>query len=894
MAFLKCSECTSMLKAIQISNKISQVGEQRLLEYSPTGIKCSDWTPVIENLRGYEEGIYCPSCFAIVPLEKEEFILCEDNRIPGVVSHEFSSDDVLDKLKKLAEEEVAEIYVHTLPAKEATFADIPESTPEPIKDALHRMGITQLYTHQAQTADAVHSGSNVVLVTSTSSGKTLSYNLPILSRLYNHPEERALYIFPTKALANDQLDQIRRFGTDETKDQSSLDEWFETQLHLGDRLIHIGRLDGDTENGPRQRIMEKAQVWMTNPDMIHYSILGQVQKVKYATAHHIRNYLRNLKFIVLDEMHMYRGTFGSHVALVLRRLLKVCRELGNAHKIQIITSSATIENPARLAEDLTGLSGFTLINTDGSAHQKKGIVLWNPGMSADEQVRRAPSTDAITMAKQIMTVDQKVIKSIIFQPSRSQTMVFTRYIKDVLRQPLRLPKEKVEGEKLAAFYTGILPNDTRKRIIERLKSHDIHVIITTNALEVGIDIGDLSLAVLVGYPGSKAAFSQQIGRVGRKGEGVAILIWQDEPLQQYYMRNPLEFIHKAPEVVRINPTNYKLLAMHIPLLREELGREVTKEDLQDMFPGLLGDYIETVLQVAATANDEATVDDKFSLRSMSGKNYSVTIRGQNQTIVDSLDEWSALRDFYEGAIYWTPGEKGYRVDSINRRKGEIIVLPIQELTYYTQSTYRDIIDIMQTYQKQHIEGIDMAYGELEIKRSVFGYKKVYFGQKHESEQVQLDHPSVTRFTPEGMWVTLTDSQWSQLKNGIQELADEGRSIDLLAEASLHAAGHAMTSVIPDLIICDANDFTGFSASGMTAFANRPVIGFYGENGSGLGTIEAIYEKLPQVLRKALELIESCPCAEGCPSCVQLPGKGNIELFKPGAKMLLKILIEGID
>lgn len=188
----------------------------------------------------------------------------------------------------------------------------------------------------------------------------------------------------------------------------------------------------------------------------------------------------------------------------------------------------------------------------------------------------------------------------------------------------------------------------------------------------------------------------------------------------------------------------------------------------------------------------------------------------------------------------------------------------------------------------------MAYGELEIKRSVFGYKKVYFGQKHESEQVQLDHPSVTRFTPEGMWVTLTDSQWSQLKNGIQELADEGRSIDLLAEASLHAAGHAMTSVIPDLIICDANDFTGFSASGMTAFANRPVIGFYGENGSGLGTIEAIYEKLPQVLRKALELIESCPCAEGCPSCVQLPGKGNIELFKPGAKMLLKILIEGID
>jgi DEAD/DEAH box helicase domain-containing protein len=885
-----------MLKAIQISHKISQLGEQRLIEYSPTGIKFSDWTPVNENFVGLVEGIYCPSCYAVVPLEKDEFALCEDNRIPGVISHEFSSEEVLDKLKKLADEEAADIYIHTLPAKEPTFADIPESTPEPIKDALFRMEIKQLYSHQAQTSNAVNSGSNVVLVTSTSSGKTLSYNLPILSRLYSNPDERALYIFPTKALANDQLEQIKRFSMDRATDQSSLDEWFETHLYLGDRTIHVGRLDGDTENGPRQRIIERAQVWMTNPDMIHFSILGQVQKLKYASTQHIRNYLRNLKFIVLDEMHMYRGTFGSHVALVLRRLLKVCQELGNQHNIQIITSSATIENPVRLAEDLTGLSGFTLINTDGSAHQKKEIVLWNPGMSAGEQTRRAPSTDAITMAKQIMTVDQKVIKSIIFQPSRSQTMVFTRYIKDVLRQPLRLPKEKVEGEKLAAFYTGILPNETRKRIIERLKSHDIHVIITTNALEVGIDIGDLSLAVLVGYPGSKAAFSQQIGRVGRKGEGVAVLIWQDEPLQQYYMRNPLEFIYKAPEVVRINPTNYKLLALHIPLLREELGREVTVEDLQQMFTQLDEDYIQTVLQVAASsaANEETAEDKKFSLRSISGQNYSVTIRGQDQTIVDGLDEWSALRDFHEGAIYWTPGERGYMVDSVNRKKGEIIVLPIKELTYYTQSTYRDVIAILQTYQKQNIDGIDIAYGELEIKRSVFGYKKVYFGQKHESEQVQLEHPYVTRFAPEGMWLTLTESQWGHLKNSMQEWESESRSIDALAEASLHAAGHAMTSVIPDLIICDANDFTGFAASGMTAFANRPVIGFYGENGSGLGTIEAIYEKLPQVLRKALELIQSCPCAEGCPSCVQLPGKGNIELFKPGAEMLLNILIEGID
>jgi DEAD/DEAH box helicase domain-containing protein len=467
MAFLKCSECSNMLKAIQITHKISQAGEQSFLDYSPTGIKCSEWLPVSELFIGYSEGVYCHSCQSTVLLEKEEIPLCEDSRIPGVISHEFLSQDVLDKLKTLANKESAEVYVHTMPAKEPVLADIPNFIPIELTDSLNRMGIQQLYIHQAQAMEAVQSDSNVVLVTSTSSGKTLSYNLPILSHLYQHPDDRALYIFPTKALANDQLEQIKRFGTQPNSDQF-LDEWFETHIELGLRKIHIGRLDGDTENGPRQRIIEHAQLWMTNPDMIHYSILGQVQNLKYASGQHIRNYLKNLKFIVLDEMHMYRGTFGSHVALVLRRLLKVCRELGNTRNIQVITSSATIENPVKLAEDLTGLRNFKLIDTDDSAHQKKEIVLWNPGMSSGEQVRRAPSTDAITIAKKTMTVDHKVIKSIIFQPSRSQTMVFTRYIKDVLRQPLRLPKEKVEGEKLAAFYTGILPNETRKRIIERL------------------------------------------------------------------------------------------------------------------------------------------------------------------------------------------------------------------------------------------------------------------------------------------------------------------------------------------------------------------------------------------------------------------------------------------
>jgi DEAD/DEAH box helicase domain-containing protein len=360
------------------------------------------------------------------------------------------------------------------------------------------------------------------------------------------------------------------------------------------------------------------------------------------------------------------------------------------------------------------------------------------------------------------------------------------------------------------------------------------------------------------------------------------------------MRNPHEFIHKEPEVVRINPLNYKLLALHLPLLKEELGRPVTETDMKSMFPQLNGDYITSVLQIATAneAKDETTGNStKFSLRSISNQNYSVTIRGQDQSVVDGLDEWSALRDFHEGAVYWTPGDRAFRVDSMNQKKGEIILLPIQELTYHTQSIYKDNIDILQVYKKQEYPRLNMSYGELEIKRSVFGYKKIYFGQKHDTDQVNLDQPYVTKFVPEGTWLTISDTEWQQLKRQVSEWEDESRSVEELAEASLHAIQHAMTSVIPDMIICDSNDFTGFSASAMTAFSNIPVIGFYGENGSGLGTIEAIYEKVPKVMQKALELIHSCPCAEGCPSCVQLPGKWNVELFKPGAKILLQTLIE---
>lgn len=885
MAFFTCHHCRHMLQAIQVSSKIVRTGEQRNVYYTSTGIQVGPWEPLIPALGGLADGFYCPQCHQPVVVEKDEWPLCEDTRIPSLAADEFSASRMIEQLLPLAEKEEAQTYIHVIPEKPAQYASLSTPLVSPLAEALRRMGITQLYTHQAQTIEAARERKQIVLVTSTASGKTLAYNLPILESLYLHPASRALYIFPTKALANDQFEQLKRFS--EGKEES-LDHWFEAAIPLGEQTIRIGRLDGDTPDGPRDRILSQANIWMTNPDMIHFFILGQLRHKRRKPV--IQDFLRQLKWVVLDEMHLYRGTFGSHVALVLRRLLKVCKELGNEN-IQVIASSATIENPGKLAQDLTGKGPFTLIDQDGSMHKKKVLLFWNPGMSADDSVRRAPSTDAITIAKHALTEDRKVIKSIIFQPSRIQTMVFTRKIKDVLRQPLKLSKEKVEGERLAAYYTGILPNETRKRIIHRLKSHEIHVIVSTNALEVGIDIGDLSAALLLGYPGSKAAFSQQVGRVGRKGEGVAILIWQDDPLQQYYMRNPQDFIHKPPEIVRVNPANSKLLTQHLPLLAEELGRALTREDLRDLLPPLPDDAIDHILQAAADHGEEDPA--RFSLRSISGKTYHVKERNRGEILIESLDEWSALRDFHEGAIYWTPGDQAFRVTSISRKNGEIIVQPLSELTYHTQSSYKDSIDILQIGQiSQAHPRWESFYGDLQIKRTVFGYKKIFFGHKQEPEPVNFPQPYSTKFPSEGTWILLHDALWKEFLGLLEPWAAPTKTAERLAEGSLHALQHAMTAVIPDIIICDANDFTGFSAINASAFAQRPVVGFYGESGAGIGIIEAIFENYETVLKRALQLISSCPCREGCPSCVQLPGAVNGELFKPGAVLLLQRLLEG--
>jgi DEAD/DEAH box helicase domain-containing protein len=878
-----------MLKGLQLSKKVMPNGELRLVEYRiGAALDTGEWQAVDSNylwMKSKEDGVYCPECHSQLVLDPAEMSVLIDKRIPGVESSVFNSEEVVASLEKLSEKERADIYVHQFPESEASFGSPEEELPISLKEALARMGIQNLFTHQADTYNLVRKKKDVVLVTHTASGKTLSYNLPILQGLLENQSARALYIFPTKALADDQVEQLYRW-TEEKADypeEEIIDEWYERTIKLGSEYITYGRLDGDTQLGSRRRLLKNGRIIFTNPDMIHHSILKNVALNTGSSTDTI-NLLKNLKYIVIDEMHLYRGAFGSHVSLVLKRLQKICQELGNT-SIQFILCSATIDKPDLLGELLTGRNEFQLVNKDGSDKRKRNIIFWNPGLTLDTGERKAPISDALSIAENVLVDKGRINRTIMFQGSRLQGKVTARSMKDVLRKKLKLKKDDVSGVRLSAFYNGMLSVDERKQVINAIKKSDVHMVIATNALEVGIDIGDLSVAILAGYPGSKAAFSQQIGRVGRKGEGVAVMIFEDEPLQQYYMQNPKKFIEKPPEVVRVDPGNKELLKMHLQYLQEELGRALMEDDL-DLF-NVSNESVSSILEELSGSIEE--LSERCNLRSGSGSSYKVVVTKNREVLIDSIDEWTALRDFHEGAVYWNANEKGYKVDSFDRKKNEILVKPIVgEIEYYTQSIYKDSISISEKIEERSIGDVKLVYGDLNIKRSVFAFNKSFFHSRT-TESETLLNPVSSNFDSEGSWVQFSKDTIDNLS----ELMGEESGQEKL-EGAIRAAEHIILSVIPDTIICDGRDISSFSGFSLPGFNGNPVIGFYGNQSGGMGITAAIGDNINRIIASALNLLDTCSCSGGCPSCIQYPGKNNEHLSKSGGRFLLQHITQSFN
>ncbi|HQB31609.1 MAG TPA: DEAD/DEAH box helicase, partial [Syntrophales bacterium] len=579
-------------------------------------------------------------------------------------------------------------------ASDGRFSPFPDWVHPDIRRCFERRGIRELYSHQAQALSEVRRGRDVCLVTPTASGKTLCYNIPVLNAILDHPETRALYMFPTKALAQDQMEEIHGLIGDLKAD------------------IRTFTYDGDTPDDARQAIRRQGHVVVTNPDMLHTGILPHHTKWQKLFA--------NLRYVVLDELHVYRGIFGSHVTNVIRRLRRICRFYGRDPIF--ICCSATIANPKEHAERLLE-KPVTLIAESGAPRARRTFVLYNPPIVNRELgIRQSAMTPARQVAGELIS---NGIQTIIFATSRLNVEVLTKYLKDRFdkREPVKKPV-------VSGYRGGYLPQ-LRRSIEEGLRQGELKGVVTTNALELGIDIGDLEACIMVGYPGSIASTWQQAGRAGRKrGESLALLIARSSPMDQFIAEHPDYFFGQSPEHCRVNPDNLLILLHHLKSAAFELpferGERFGGENLEELL-----DYLEEkgVLHRVEDRwhwSAESYPADEISLRSINPENVVVideTEKG-NTRVIAEVDWDSAFTTVHEGAIYMVESRQ-YHVDRLDLDRQKAYVHQV-DTDYYTDAMTYTHVRVIDRFAEKTRNGIRVEHGEVQVVRKVVGYKKIKF------------------------------------------------------------------------------------------------------------------------------------------------------------------------
>ena len=747
---------------------------------------------------------------------------------------------LLDRVLLLASEQDQAVHVHEIPPRDSRTAEPSRPLSGAMKEALDRMGIGSLYTHQARAIDLIRAGKDVVIVTGTASGKTLCYNVPVIETIANHPDARALYLFPTKALAQDQLRTLRRFQRpdDEASDGSRAD----TDAAAGTFDFHAGTYDGDTPAALRTQLRERARILLTNPDMLHSGIL----------PNHARwaEFFGRLSYIVADEIHVYRGIFGSHTANVLRRLLRIAEHYGA--RPQLIFSSATIANPAELAERLTGRP-FETVNEDGSPRGRKHFVFWNPPRIDSAGLERKSSN---LEARDIMvSLLRGGYQAIAFVRARLLTEVLLRYCQEELRR---------DGgglaKKIRAYRGGYLPEE--RRAIERaLFDGELRGVVSTNALELGIDVGGLDAAVLVGFPGTIASTWQQAGRAGRReDESVAVMVGHNLPIDQYLMRHPSYFFERSPEHAVIDPQNPHILLSHLRCAAFELPLRRQEE-------GSWGEYAPAILDLLAEHGEVKEVKGRWyyakegfpaagvSLRNTAENVYTIneTGRPDGNRVIGTIDEPSAFPQVHPQAIYMHDAET-YFVDrlDINER---VAYVHRSDVDYYTQAMSDSHIEVVRSEMEKKLLDSEVGFGDTNVHSKVTMFKKIKFGSRDSIGYGNLDLPTQTLETM-ALWIAPS----------LEVLTKVTRYGRVPAEGMCGIA-----NVLPDVVslfaMCDPLDLGTVVDSKNVGV---PAVFLYDKYPGGLGFAQKAYHMIEEVLSAALDLIHACPCEDGCPSCVGAP------------------------
>jgi DEAD/DEAH box helicase domain-containing protein len=773
--------------------------------------------------------------------------------------------------------------VHRLPAVSASFAPYPAGTDERLRGALAARGIEQLYTHQAEAFAHILAGRNVVTVTPTASGKTLCYNAPVLNAILQDPSTRALYLFPTKALAQDQLAELHALS--------------ELVTRGTDAEIGVFTYDGDTPADARRAIRGKAHVVLSNPDMLHSGIL----------PHHPRwaKLFENLRFVVIDELHAYRGVFGSHLGNILRRLHRICRHYGSDPVF--ICSSATIANPRELAEGLTERP-FELVATSGAPSGEKFFLFVNPPVvNAQLGIRRSYLSEARRIALEFLKHNLQLI---VFAQSRLAVEILTTYLKDAFSGP------PGAADVIRGYRGGYLPN--RRREIERgLREGQVRAVVSTNALELGIDIGALDVSIIAGYPGTIAATWQRAGRAGRRTtRSAAVFVASSAPLDQFIVRNPAYFFESSPEHALINPDNLHVLLDHVKCAAFELPFSES-----DSFGG---EPVQEVLSVLADEGfvhradgqwnwtSESYPADAVSLRSISSDNFIVVDTTHGERVIGETDFTSGPSTLHEKAIYIVEGQL-FQVERLDFDGRKAFVRQV-ECDYYTNAITYTKVTIMDTFASQSGEengsppvAIDGAlsaepsapmsirsHGEVHVVSRVVGFKKIKFYTNENIGSGELDLPEQQMHTS-SYWLTIPANVMGHLPYA----ADDKRD-------GVVGLAFAMRHVAQLLLMCDGHD-VGLSIDGGSldrstrtgglggipeALALEPKVFIYDNYPGGIGFSRPLYDMHGLLLERTRDLIAGCPCDSGCPSCVGPEGHTGPHA-KQVASRILDALLTGV-
>jgi len=760
-------------------------------------------------------------------------------------------------------------HVQRLPARKARRGKLRYPLQPELQAALQSGGTAELYTHQAQAINEALSGRHVVVATSTASGKTLCYNVPVLQTLLSDRSARALYLYPTKALAQDQLRALRSLAHD-TSLTSAPQQPFATY-------------DGDTARSARSTVRRIARAILTNPDMLHVGILPN---------HHLwANFFRGLRYVVLDEAHQYRGVFGSQVACVLRRLRRVCAFYGSDPCF--IASSATIANPAQHFAMLTGLQAM-VVSDDGSPHGPRQFVLWNPPfVDQARTARRSPNAEATTLLVELV---QQQIRCICFTRSRRVAELILRYAREGLQH---LAQQL--AERLKAYRAGYLPRE-RRQIEQELWSGELLAVTATTALELGIDVGHLDAALLVGYPGTVASFWQQAGRAGR-GEraSLAVLIGQDNPLDQYFMRHPKELFGRPLEHALIDPDNLYVLLRHLPCAAHEVPLAVEPEPQQGSGAAAYDDealfgpgFVEAMVQLEQQEVLEYRSSRWFylrgdypaqhtSLRSADGDRFVLLNEADNYRTLEEMDSTSAPLRAHPGAIYLHQGET-YLVTRYDHQLQTAIVSPVDADHYTRPREWNDVsikrsLAHRQWGQPGRSGAVTAFLGQVRVTSQVIGYQRLQqYSEAVQSEET-LDMPAQTFETVALWWNVPAEARQMATRRGLDFLG------------GLHGLEHAAIGILPLFAMCDRWDIGGLSTPAHPDTEQAQII-IYDAFPGGVGIAEKGFELLPELWQATLEVVRDCPCEDGCPSCIVSPkcGSGNEPLDKEATALLLRWLL----